>query len=73
LAPHTLPEFESQLQDTLNHLYNPLFHPNEQVVEVLGMKPPQSMDAVRQALKVLIEGLKPDAETPSGAYTRRFY
>lgn len=66
-------EFETQLQKILNHFYNPLFHPDAQVLKILGVQPAQGMDAVQHVIKGQIENLRPSEGTPAGALSRRFY
>jgi CheY-like chemotaxis protein len=73
MALSSFEEFETQLQNTLNHFYNPLFHPEEPVLEILGLKPSQGMEAVRQELRTHIGGMKPDATIPTDTPSRRFY
>ncbi len=69
MAHSSLDVFISQLQNTLNHFYDPLFHPEDQVFILLDLEPSQGMDAVRHALRTQIEGMKPDISIPSGAHT----
>ena len=66
-------EFEAQLQNTLNHFYNPLFHPEEQVFELLEIQSSQGMEVIRQMLRLQIEEMKPDVAVPSDAPSRRFF
>jgi CheY-like chemotaxis protein len=66
-------EFENQLQNTLNHFYNPLYHPEESFYEVLGLKPSQGMEAIRPIVRNQIEGMKPEAAIPYDTPSRRFY
>lgn len=66
-------EFEAQLQNILNHFYDPLFHPEEQVFELLELQPSQGMEVIRQALRVQIEEMKPDAAVRSDAPSRRYF
>lgn len=66
-------EFEIQLQNILNHFYNPIFHPNDQVFKILGAHPAQGMESVRQVIKERIDDLRPSEGTPTGAISRRFY
>jgi CheY-like chemotaxis protein len=73
MALSSFEEFEAQLQNTLNHFYNPLFHPEEQVFELLEIQPSQGMEAIRQVLRMHIEGMKPDVAVPPEALSRRFF
>jgi CheY-like chemotaxis protein len=73
MALSSFEEFETQLQNTLNHFYNPLFHPEEPMFEILGLKPSQGMEAVRQELRTLIEEMKPDVLIPTDTPSRRYY
>ncbi len=66
-------EFEALLQDTLNHFNNPLFHPANQVLELLEMKPSQGMEAVRQWLRAEIEAMKPDSAISADTPSRRYF
>jgi CheY-like chemotaxis protein len=66
-------EFEVQLQNTLNHFYDPLFAADERIFKVLGIDPLQGMDAVRRAIRMHIEGMKPEAEIPLDTPSRRFF
>jgi len=73
LAITSLNEFETGLQNTLNHLYNPLFRADEQVFEILDLPVSHGMEAIRHELKIRIEEMKPGKDTPGGVYSRRFY
>ncbi len=73
MAAPTLIDFEAGLQNTLNHLYNPLFDADGQVYELLDVPAAHGMVAIRKELKNRIEEMKPGKDTPGGAYSRRFY
>jgi CheY-like chemotaxis protein len=73
LADLTLLDFEAGLQNSLNHLYNPLFNADEQVYEMLNLPVTHGMVAMRRELKKRIEELKPGKDTPGAAYSRRFF
>jgi len=73
MALSSFEEFEAQLQNTLNHYYNPLFHPEEQVFELLEIQASQGMEVIRQVLRMHIEEMKPDVAIPSDTPSRRFF
>lgn len=73
MAFRSFKDFENGLQRTLNHYYDPLFQPEGQILEILGIPSSQDIEALRQALRSHINEMKPAEETPSSAYTHRFY
>ena len=66
-------ELESQLQDALNHLYDPTYQPAKPLFVLTGNPTGQDTDALKAAIIQAIEALKPDPETPPDAYSRRVY
>jgi len=59
--------FEIELQNTLNHLYNPAYQPANSLFEVLQLAPAQGLEAVRaQILQVIREMNAPDT-APRGS------
>jgi CheY-like chemotaxis protein len=67
-------KFEQYLNDALNHLYDPTYEPPELLLAVLGS--PQYKQGVKPAQEAIlkaIEHLKPEADVPQNARSRRFY
>jgi CheY-like chemotaxis protein len=73
MAASPFEEFEVQLQNTLNHFYDPFYTADERIFKVLGIDPMQGMDAVCRAIRMHIEHMKPEAEIPFDTPSRRFF
>lgn len=69
----TLDAFETQLIETLTHLYNPVYAPSALMWSVLGCETEQGVEAIWKAIVKCIEELRPPAETPPEARAWRLY
>lgn len=69
----TLEAFERHLREALTHLYDPAYHPSEDLWESLGCQRQQGVQAVQRALVQAIEALEPAPEVPPTARIRRIY
>ena len=65
--------FERDLQDTLNHLYDPAFRPSEAVCGALGCDLTTGAAAVQAAILRAIGDLKPEQAVPRAARSWRIY
>ncbi len=65
--------FEEGLQDTLNHLYNPAYHPPGAVCIVLGLEARAALQSVQEAVSEAIEILAPAPHVPPSARSRRIH
>ncbi|MGD0613051.1 MAG: response regulator [Anaerolineales bacterium] len=66
-------EFENQLQNSLNHLYDSEIEPAEIVFRALGLPTASGSEAVQKAIKDQIERMKPEEDTPVYANSRKYY
>lgn len=69
----TCEEFERQLQEALNHLYDPDYQPSEALCAALGYGVQDGALAVQTAILRAIKGLEPPSDTPLTAHTRQAY
>jgi CheY-like chemotaxis protein len=66
-------EFERDLQDILNHLYDPAYQPSVVLCSILGRDPQARTAPVQAAILQAIDKLKPDPQVPRAARSWRFY
>jgi CheY-like chemotaxis protein len=69
----SLAEFETQLQEMLAHLYDPLYRPPALLRQRMGIRETNSREGVGSALQAVLEQLKPPADTPPTARIWRMY
>jgi len=69
----TCEEFERQLQEALNHLYDPDYQPSEALCAALGYGVQDGALAVQTAILRAIKDLEPPSDTPPTASTRQAY
>jgi CheY-like chemotaxis protein/AraC-like DNA-binding protein len=80
----TFADFEKQLHDALVHLYDPLYQPPDEFFALLRAStvaqsvvsknpPPERAKSFQQILLAAIESLRPDADVPARARSRRIY
>lgn len=69
----TFEAFEHDLQDTLNHLYDPAYQPPETLYSVLSCDRQAGIAPVQTVILQAIDGLKPLPEVPRAARSRRIY
>jgi len=69
----TFEAFEHDLQDTLNHLYDPAYQPPETLYGVLGYDRQAGVAPVQAAILKAIDELKPEPDVPRAARSRRLY
>ena len=68
-----LQEFETALQDALNHLYDPAYQPAETLCAVLGCEPAAGAVPAQAAIVQAISALKPGPDAPATARGWRLY
>lgn len=67
-------QFEQDMQDTLNHLHDPVYPISvARLCVVLGCDAKTGTAGIRQRLLAAIEAMKPADDTPPGARSWRFY
>ena len=66
-------EFETQLLNTLNHLYDPSFELAGMLPRLLGIETSADIEAARQAIKEHIENMRPPEDAPAAANSRKYY
>jgi CheY-like chemotaxis protein len=71
----TFERFEQYLTDGLNHLYDPTYQPPELLWAIIGTQAHQQQGgkSVQEAVVKAIEQLRPAANVPQNARSRRFY
>ncbi len=69
----TFEAFEHDLQDTLNHLYDPAYQPPETLYRVLSCDRQAGIAPVQAAILQVIDELKPETQVPRAARSRRLY
>ncbi len=69
----TCEEFERQLQEALNHLYDPDYRPSEAFCAILECRVQDGALAVQTAILRAIKDLEPPSDTPPTASTRQAY
>jgi CheY-like chemotaxis protein len=69
----TCEEFEQELREALTHLYDPDYQPSEAFCALVGCDPQGGALAVQTAVIHAIEDLRPPADTPPTAQTRRVF
>jgi CheY-like chemotaxis protein len=69
----TFEAFEHDLQDTLNHLYDPAYQPPETLYSALGCDRQAGVAPVQAAILQAIDELKPETQVPRAARSRRLY
>ncbi len=71
----TFEKFEQYLNEGLSHLYDPTYQPPELLWAVIGSHSQQRSggESVHEAVIEAIEQLKPGAEVPQNARSKRFY
>jgi len=69
----TFEAFEHDLQDTLNHLYDPAYPSPETLYTVLDCDRQAGIAPVQAAILQAIDELKPQPEVPRAARSRRIY
>lgn len=68
-----LAKIERELQDALNHLYNPTYQPSSVLQTVLNVPSPTSVENLQARLILAIQVLVPAPSTPSVARSQRLY
>ncbi len=66
-------EFETQLLNTLNHLYDPGFELAGMMPRLLGIETTADIETARQVIKEHIENMRPPEDAPSAANSRKYY
>jgi CheY-like chemotaxis protein len=71
----TFDRFEQYLNDGLSHLYDPTYQPPELLWAIIGSRAHQQQGgkSVQEAVIKAIEQLKPAADVPQNARSKRFY
>jgi CheY-like chemotaxis protein len=69
----TFDDFAQSLSEALTHLYDPAYHPPQDLMTVLAATQPQATGSVQQMIVSAIQHLQPDAEVPPTARSRRLY
>ncbi|MCX7681608.1 MAG: response regulator [Anaerolineae bacterium] len=69
----TCEEFERQLQEALNHLYDPDYQPSDALCAALGCSIQDGALAVQAIILRAIKDLEPPSDTPLTAHTRQAY
>ena len=66
-------EFVRELQEALDHLYDPGYQPSEMLCATLGCDPRSGANSAQSAIFQAIESLEPLPDVPVAAHTRRVY
>ena len=69
----TFEAFEHDLQDTLNHLYDPAYQPSETLYSILSCDRQAGVAPVQASILQAIDELKPETSVPRAARGRRLY
>ena len=69
----TFEQFEQDLRDALNHLYDPIYQPSQTLWAITGCAPKQGVKHLQTAIIQAIEDLKPSEPIPSDARVKRVY
>jgi len=69
----TFGEFVRQLQEALDHLYDPGYQPSEVFCATIGCDPRSGAIAAQSAIIRAVESLEPPPDVPVTALTRRVY
>lgn len=69
----TCEDFERELQEALNHLYDPDYQPPEAFCTALGCSAQDGTLAVQTIILRAIKDLEPPSDTPLTAHTRQAY
>ncbi len=66
-------EFEAQLLNTLNHLYDTGFTLAGVMPRFLGIETTADVETARQVIKEYIESMRPPEDAPAVAASRKYY
>ncbi len=66
-------EFEQNLIEMLNHLYDPIYRPSEKLWKALNLNRESGLQALRDVILAGIDDLKPAANVPQSALAWRIY
>lgn len=69
----SLEQFEIELQEALNNLYNPGYQPTAMVSSVLRCSPREGIKPIRAAVAQAIEEFRPPPSVSASAHGRRIY
>jgi CheY-like chemotaxis protein len=69
----TFEDFEQGLHETLNHLYDPVYTPPDAICVAMGIEQRSCLQPVQTAVIGAIEAMKPAANVPPSARSRRIF
>jgi CheY-like chemotaxis protein len=69
----TFDDFAQRLSEALTHLYDPAYHPPQELMTLLAATQPHATGSVQQMIVSAIQRLQPNAEVPPMARSRRLY
>ncbi len=65
-------QFEKDLREALNRLYDPCSSPSQLLVDVLGVSPYRE-GHLQELLRQAVDAMQPDADVPPAAHIQRLY